>query len=416
MKIEIRRPPKQRIDYQTTLREFARSMVRLRRPERLLKMITRFIDGELGLTHTSLLVLEEKKKRYIFVDSKGHRRLPVGLIRFDLDHPLVLWFQKNGRHAHQDYLYRPLMHRWVGGGHGRGTAEFSEHVADAARAMDNLKVELAIPGYFKKTLLGLLLLGRKHSGRAFTHSEISFFQTLVHDCSMAVKTAEYHQSLMEQNKQLQRHIEEIEALRHKEQKTFYEILRSLAQEVFAKDAYTFGHVRQVERLGLLTAKEMGLDLSGRKKDILAAGLVLHDVGKIGIPDRILNKPAPLDPDEWAVMKTHVDKGTQILKHLTDFREVAEVVHCHHENYDGSGYPRGLMGEQIPIEARIVSVVDAFHAIVSNRCYRQGRPVEVAFDELKRCAGTQFDPQVVDALIRAIRKEFQKKDGVFKTIA
>ena len=103
------------------------------------------------------------------------------------------------------------------------------------------------------------------------------------------------------------------------------------------------------------------------------------------------------------MRTHVEKGVKILEPLTDFKEVAEIVHCHHENFDGSGYPRGLKGQAIPIEARIVSVVDAFHAIVSTRCYRGGSPIEIAFQELKRCAGTQFDPAVVEAFIRAMKK-------------
>jgi len=158
----------------------------------------------------------------------------------------------------------------------------------------------------------------------------------------------------------------------------------------------------------MAAREMGLDLTGRKKDILSAGLILHDVGKIGIPDHILNKPSALNEEEWKIMRTHVDKGVMILEPLTDFKEVKEIVRCHHENHDGSGYPRGLKGGQIPVESRIVAVVDAFHAIVSTRCYSRGRPVETAFEELGRCAGTQFDPKVVEAFIRGMKKELKKR--------
>jgi putative nucleotidyltransferase with HDIG domain len=184
-------------------------------------------------------------------------------------------------------------------------------------------------------------------------------------------------------------------------------MKSLAQEVHAKDPYTFGHIRQVERLGLMTAEELGLSLSGRARDILSAGLLLHDVGKIGIPDNVLKKPGALDSEEWKVMRTHVEKGVKILEPLSDFKEVAEIVRCHHENYDGSGYPRGIKGEKIPIEARIVSVVDAFHAIVSTRCYHEGQSMEVAFKELERCAGTQFDPKVVGAFIRAMKRHLNQ---------
>ena len=225
---------------------------------------------------------------------------------------------------------------------------------------------------------------------------------------MAVKTAEYHRGIFEQNQELARRLGEIEGLRKKEQETYYQIMRSLAQQVYAKDAYTFGHVSQVERLGLITAKEMGLDLSGKKRDILCAGLILHDVGKIGIPDHILKKAGRLEGEDWKIMQSHVEKGRQILEPLSDFKEAAEIVYCHHEKFDGSGYPRGLKGEEIPLEARIVSVVDAFHAIVSTRCYSSGKSVDQALSELKRCAGTQFDPAVVDAFTRALRKEMLKR--------
>lgn len=394
------------IDYQQILRNVAKSMVRLKRPERLLKMITRFVDKELGLTHTSILVLEEKRNRFIFVDSKGSRRLPTNLIKFDLDHPLVAWFQKKNKLAKQDYISLPDVEG------KENSFNLSEEdvvlVKKLLSSMKSVKVELAIPGYFKRSLLGLLLFGKKKDGSPFSEEEISFFQVLAQDCSMVIKTVEYHRDLLERNDELAGRLQEIEHLRQKEQERYYEIMRSLAQEVYEKDNYTFGHVNQVERLGLMTAKELGLDLSGRRKDILSAGLILHDVGKIGIPDNVLKKKSKLDPDEWEIMKTHVDKGVKILEPLSDFKEVREIVHCHHEKVDGTGYPRGLKGDQIPIESRIVSVVDAYHAIVSTRCYSKGRPVEVALEELKRCAGTHFDPDVVNAFIRGMRKEMKKR--------
>ena len=224
---------------------------------------------------------------------------------------------------------------------------------------------------------------------------------------MAIKSAEYHENLVHQNLQLAQQIHEVEKLRKKEHETFYQIMRSLAQEIHAKDPSTFGHINQVEQLGLMTAKALELELSGRRKDILSASLILHDIGKIGIPDHILKKPASLDSDEWAVMKTHAEKGAIILAHLSDFKEAADIIRAHHEHFDGSGYPKGLSGDQIPIEARIVSVVDAFHAIVSNRCYRQGRTIEGAFQELRRCAGSQFDPRVVEAFIHGLKKEMKR---------
>ncbi len=402
---------KNKIDYPKVLRDVAQSMVRLKHPERLLKMITRFIDSEVGLSHTSMVVLDEKKHRFIFVDSKGSRRFPVGFLKFDLDHSLVVWFQevKKKIGIEEDFLHLPTVKKWC---HEVKKGSLSEAQAGEfekiRRAMANFKAELIIPGYYKKTLSGLLILGKKTNDRPFTSSDISFFQILTQDCSMAIKNAQYYQDLVAQNEELAHRIREIENLRKKEQETYYQIMRAFAQQVHAKDPYTFGHVREVETLGLMTAKEMKVDLSGRRRDILSAALILHDVGKVGIPDQILKKADLLSDAERLVMRTHVEKGVKILEPLKDFREAAEIIRCHHENFNGSGYPRGLRGDEIPIEARIVSVVDAFHAIVSARNYDASRPSEFAFEELRRCAGTQFDPQVVEAFIRALQREIKKK--------
>ena len=408
-----------KFDYQEVLRDVARSMVRLKRPDRLLKLITRFIDRQFGLTHTSLLVLDPKKGSYVFVNSKGSKRLPVGLVKFDVDHPLMQWFSgsKKKLPIQKDFLFLSDVKKMLSRAEFRMAANSKgDQLAGIQRTMQNLKVELLVPGYFKDTLVGLLMLGGRLSGRSFTSQEVTFFQTLAHDCSMAVKTAEYNQSLVEQNQELAKRLAEIERMRNKEQRTYYEIMRSLAEEVHAKEPYIFGHVSEVERLGIMTAREMGIDLSGPTRDLLSAALVLHDVGKIGIPDNILCKPGQLTQEEWLVMKTHVEKGARILEPLTDFKKVREIIMAHHERFDGSGYPRGLKGDEISIEARIICVVDSFHAIVSSRCYREGRSIDSAIHEIRNCAGTQFDPVVVDAFLRALKKELQKKGQVPDALA
>ena len=119
----------------------------------------------------------------------------------------------------------------------------------------------------------------------------------------------------------------------------------------------------------------------------------------------------LTQDEWQIMQTHVEKGARILEPLTDFKRVREIIMAHHERFDGTGYPRGLKGEEISIEARIICVVDSFHAIVSSRCYREGRPLDLAIYEIRNCSGTQFDPVVVDAFLRALKKELRKMGEV-----
>ena len=165
--------------------------------------------------------------------------------------------------------------------------------------------------------------------------------------------------------------------------------------------YTHEHVsRSVEYAGkiLTRLRERGVPLGGMPDELLLAGILLHDVGKIFTPKEILFKPGPLSNEEWRIMRRHPVDGAEILEQITGLKEMAKIVRYHQEAYDGSGYPEGLKGEAIPIGARIATVVDAFDAMVTDRPYRKGMPVEQAVQELKRCRGVQFDPQVVDALL------------------
>jgi HD-GYP domain-containing protein (c-di-GMP phosphodiesterase class II) len=132
--------------------------------------------------------------------------------------------------------------------------------------------------------------------------------------------------------------------------------------------------------------------------------LLHDVGKIAIPKEIINKPGPLDDAEWALMKTHTIEGQRLLDQVGGFmREVGQIVRSSHESFDGRGYPDALAGEAIPLEARVVSCCDAYNAMTTDRSYRRARPPRAAVEELRRCAGTQFDPRVVEAVVAVVAR-------------
>jgi HD-GYP domain-containing protein (c-di-GMP phosphodiesterase class II) len=132
---------------------------------------------------------------------------------------------------------------------------------------------------------------------------------------------------------------------------------------------------------------------------LAHGVLLHDIGKIGIPDAILLKPGPLTPDEWRIMRTHPEIGKRLIERIPFLRGAVPIVYSHHEKWDGSGYPRALTGEDIPLGARIFAVVDAFDAMTFDRPYSRAVPFEAAKAEIRRCAGTHFDPAVVEAFLQ-----------------
>jgi putative nucleotidyltransferase with HDIG domain len=174
----------------------------------------------------------------------------------------------------------------------------------------------------------------------------------------------------------------------------------LGDVVEADDTYTGEHCKDVVRLALDVARELGLDAEHQR--LVEFGALLHDIGKIAVPKEIVNKPGKLDPEEWEIIKTHTVEGQRMLERVGGFMgNVGRVVRCHHERWDGSGYPDGLHAHEIPLAARIISCCDAFNAMTTNRPYRSAMADSPALAELAAHAGTQFDPQVVDALTRVI---------------
>ncbi|HUG63713.1 MAG TPA: diguanylate cyclase [Gaiellaceae bacterium] len=183
------------------------------------------------------------------------------------------------------------------------------------------------------------------------------------------------------------------------ERTYLSTVEALANALEANDEYTSSHARWITDLALKVGAELGLEASELKR--LELGALFHDIGKIGIATRILTKPAPLTAEERALVQTHTLVGERILAPIEQFGEVRHIVRCTHEHYDGTGYPDGISGEQIPLESRIVLACDAYHAMTTDRPYRRSLGVEEARRRLVEASGTQFDPQVVDALLRVL---------------
>ncbi len=184
---------------------------------------------------------------------------------------------------------------------------------------------------------------------------------------------------------------------------------TLAMAVEAKDPYTHGHSLRVEQRATAVGREMGL--SGQRLQTLSYAAELHDIGKLAVPDSILQANRRLTPDEWTVVRDHPRRGAEMIKHFQFLRAAQPAILYHHERLDGKGYPAGLEGEDIPLEARILGVVDAYDAMTSVRAYRAALPHELAVAELQRCAGEQFDPAVVNAFLRTLRNEVTAAVGV-----
>ena len=176
-------------------------------------------------------------------------------------------------------------------------------------------------------------------------------------------------------------------------------MESLSATVDARESYTAGHSRRVQQLALAIGRE--LKLSQPELDLLGHSALLHDIGKLSIPDTILLKPATLTGAEWALMQQHAAEGAGIIDRLGFLGDAVPAIKHHHERFDGAGYPDRLKGEEIPLGARIIHVADALDSMVTNRLYRTARPAEDALDELRRAADSQFCPRCVSALERVL---------------
>ena len=211
---------------------------------------------------------------------------------------------------------------------------------------------------------------------------------------------------------LQRHLaDEVEKKTVEYEELFIQVVESLAAAIDAKDAYTNGHSLRVAEYSREIAKRFGYD--GQKQDAVFMMGLLHDVGKIGIPDEVINKPARLTDEEFAMIKTHPATGAKILSSIKKMPRLADGARWHHERYDGRGYPDGLAGEQIPEEARMIAVADAYDAMTSNRSYRRSLSQEIVREEIEKGKGTQFDPQFAQIMIEMIDedKDYRMRDSI-----
>ena len=218
-----------------------------------------------------------------------------------------------------------------------------------------------------------------------------------------------------QMNEIKRINEELANTNEKLERAYLDTVQTLRYTVEAKDPYTRGHSDRVSAFSVLLGKELGVSSEDLKT--LEIGGLFHDIGKIGIPDSILLKEAKLTDDEYSQIKNHPSIGAHILCNAIVFQNILPIVKHHHERFDGNGYPSKLVGEQIPYLARIAAVADSFDAMTSKRTYRNAMPIEDVKQEIKRCSGTQFDPNIAEAFLNILNNkydEIQKIQEEFKS--
>jgi diguanylate cyclase (GGDEF)-like protein len=258
-------------------------------------------------------------------------------------------------------------------------ADVAGDPANAGRLEAGMRSQLAVPVHAGTDLWGAVDL-QSPEPQAFGEADARLVELIADHTGAALRTSELYGKL---------------------EQTHMGVAEALAAALEAKDGYTASHAAVIADLAVAVGRE--LELSEDVLRDLRFGAIFHDIGKIAVPDAILNKPGPLDPDELAVIKRHPLTGEQILAPVPFLSDVRRIVRHDHERWDGTGYPDGLRGPQIPLGARIVLVVDSWHAMVSDRPYRKAMPEDKARDELRSHAGSQFDPRVVDAFLAVLER-------------
>lgn len=381
---------------------------RLKRPEQMIKRIVRMLDMvevEVGVAHASILVYNEKRNFYVLINPRHKKEAYFGYRRFSPQAPLVSAFSRKDLNPLLDengVLKYGFLNRALGD--ERFIAEnplLAENFKAVKDEMESLKAHICVPSFLKDRLLGILILGNKLSNEEFRRDEIGFLMALANDAAMVINNIHTIETL-------QTKVREVETLYEKSHTLFIHMSIAFAGAIEARDQYTHGHTERVTAYCLAIGEELKDSPEARAyenfMETLQISALLHDIGKIGIPDSILNKNDSLTEEEFNKIKEHPAIGATILYPIRELGNAIGGVRSHQEKFDGTGYPDQLTGKTIPLLGRVIAVADAFDAITTKRPYKDKKTIEEAMMEVRRCSGTQFDPDMVDAFLRAYEKK------------
>lgn len=331
-------------------------------PEEIRQMAVSVATTCVGADAASLLLLDQETEELYFEAASGEKGQSLKQIRLKPGQGIAGWVaRKGGSLLIDDVRLDKRFHSGIDKMTGYET-----------RSM------IAVPVSSRERMLGVLQVLNKRVGY-FTQDDLDILETLANQIGTAIENA---------------------LLFQEQRETFLGVTVAFAEALEKRDKYTGGHTRRVCDYSMSIARQIGL--TSIQTEELHLSAILHDIGKIGVADRILQKPGKLEPDEFMEMCSHPQIGYDILEHVKSLRKMLGGVRHHHEKFDGTGYPDGKKGKQIPLIARIIAVADAFDAMTSNRSYRKSLGIETALKELEIFSGRQFDPQVVEAFMQAYR--------------
>jgi HD-GYP domain-containing protein (c-di-GMP phosphodiesterase class II) len=342
----------------------------------LIKQMTQMTQCTLGAVASSILLLDEAKQNLLFEVAEGESEEVLKQVKLSTQIGIAGWV---ARHR------KPLIVNDV-----TRDAHFVGHV-DKITGFDTKSV-ICAPLIVHRELIGVIEVLNKLDGSGFTEQDLDTLTAVASTAAMAIENTKLHQSVVD---------------------AYKSTIKALAAAIDAKDHYTCGHSQRVMEYALLGGDSLALP--AEELEVLEYAGTLHDIGKIGVTDNILCKPGLLTDEEWVIIRQHPDIGYNILRNIPFLEKTKMLILHHHERYDGTGYPGGLKGEDIPIGARILAVADAFDTMTTDRSYRPALGIDSAFKELYACSGLQFCPVAVEVFVSGYNNSLKKTYGInFRT--
>ena len=326
---------------------------------KLLNDIVFMVEKTMKASASSVLLFDEEKDELYFDIARGTAQNSLKHVRIDAKSGIAGWVAHHGK---------PLIANDVA-----NDSRFNQHI-DTKTGFVTRSI-LCIPLVVHRKIIGVIEVLNKKDGSGFTKQDLGTLLPVASFAAMVIENAKLQESVLN---------------------GYRSTIKALAAAVDAKDPYTCGHSQRV--MGYALSAGIQLSLSQEELAILEYGAVLHDIGKIGIDDRIIRKPGPLDPSELETMREHPMIGAKMIEGIPFLEKAKTLILHHHERYDGTGYPDGLTGDEIPISAQLIAVADSFDTMTTDRAYRTALSVPYTMKELSRCIGTQFCNIAVDAFI------------------
>ena len=330
--------------------------------DQLTDLVLRELMKTLHIEGSAILVKESDGTNFSVIAELGPNQKVLS--DFRADHPIIVWLSKNYQTiSKKELIFNPT---------------FKSLWTNEKMELEKFQAELFVPLNAKGEFVGVLIVGPKRSSQPYTQDDKLILSALANQTAVAIANARLYDELEE---------------------TFVQTISALANAIDIRDTYTSSHSQRIAKWAAAVGRS--LDFSPEEVRILYWGGLLHDIGKIGIPDKILMKTTKLNASEWEQIKKHTLLGASLVAPIKKISKVAPIIEYSHERFDGLGYPHGIKGNDIPIGARIISVVDSFSAMRDERPYKKPFSYEKAVDELKQNSGSMYDPNIVEAFINIL---------------